>query len=134
MSVVTINETEKYNIPAKALEITDLVAKKKRALVIKYSVKNSYEPVPNLLEIKESVQKEEVSFMRRMDKVLHKDNAYLLPNLKQDLHIENHNYLREISEKTKKNRRYLKESNINGKEKDSFVYVPCQLSTREWIV
>jgi hypothetical protein len=28
----------------------------------------------------------------------------------------------------------LKESNINGKEKDSFVYVPCQLSTREWIV
>jgi hypothetical protein len=107
-SVVGLNETEKSGIPAKALEITDLVDKKKRALVIKYSVRDSCEPVPNILEIKDSVQKEEVSFMRRMDKVLNKGNAYLLPNLKQDLHIENHNYLREISEKAKKNRRYLK--------------------------
>lgn len=107
LSVVSLEETQKHVIPAKALQITDLVAKKKRALVIKYSVKDSYEPVPNILQIKQSVQKEEISFMRRMDKVLNKCNAYLLPNLKQDLHIENHNYLREISQKAKKNRRYL---------------------------
>ena len=108
-----------------------MVAKKKRALVIKYSVKDSYEPVPNILEIKESVLKGEVSFMRRMDKVLNKGNAYLLPNLKQDLHIEHHNYLREISEKSKKNRRYLLESKVDRKDEDSFVYLPCQLSTRD---
>jgi hypothetical protein len=45
-----------------------LINKKKRALRIKYQVKDESDPVPDLLEIKESIKKEEVSFMRRMDK------------------------------------------------------------------
>lgn len=46
--------------------------------------------------------------MRRMDKELNTTgNAFLLNHLRQDLHIQVHNYLKEILDKTRKNRKYL---------------------------
>jgi hypothetical protein len=43
-----------------------------------------------------------------MDIKLNAGHANLLANLKKELHIKSHNYLREMNERNKKNRRYLK--------------------------
>jgi hypothetical protein len=44
--------------------------------------------------------------------------ANLLPNLKQDLSIKSHNYLREYNQKNKKNRTYLKRESSNEEDDD----------------
>lgn len=47
--------------------------------------------------------------MRRMDTKLNADgHANLIANLKRDLHIQSHNYLKEMNAKIRKNRRYMR--------------------------
>lgn len=65
--------------------------------------------------------------MRRMDKELNTHgNAFLLPRMKQELHIQPHNYLKQTSEKTRKHRKYLIEAHKEPKT-ESFVIFQCQL-------
>jgi hypothetical protein len=70
-----------------------------------------------------------------MDKQLNTNgNAFLLSNLKQDLHIQYHNYLKETLEKTRKNRNYLKCSYKEKKDNEGFVVLQYQLVAKENIL
>ena len=66
--------------------------------------------------------------MRRMDKKLNTTgNAFLLNHMRKDLHIKFHNYLRETSDKTRKNRKYFIHS-LKNANFERFVIMPCQLA------
>lgn len=74
------------------------------------------------------MKKEELSFMRRMDKELNTTaNAFLLEHLRQDLHIQVHNYLKETLDKARKNRKYLLNS-LKNHNSERYVILPCQLA------
>ncbi len=63
--------------------------------MIKHRIKNESEEIPNILEIKDSVNKSQISFLRRMDVKLNASkHANLLPNLKSDLQIKSRDYLK----------------------------------------
>jgi hypothetical protein len=100
---------EESFVPIQARQFKEMVNRKRSILRIKHKINGASDCIPNILEIGESVKKEEVSFLRRMDTKLNANgNANLLINLKKDLRIKSQNYLREISEKNRKNLKYLR--------------------------
>jgi hypothetical protein len=85
-------------VPTRARQINEMVNKKRSLLRIKHKIEGSSNCIPNILEIRESIKKEEASFVRRMDAKLNSNgNANLLVNLKRDFRMKSQNYMREIN-------------------------------------
>lgn len=108
-SVHSQEAREAVQIPTRARQFNEMVNKKRSILRMKHKIKGASDHVPNILDIGESVRREEAGFLRRMDAKLHNlGNASLLVNLKRDFRIRSQNYLREMSEKNRKNLKILK--------------------------